>query len=229
MCARFTFKHSKREVEEFFGLINVPDAPARYNIAPSQDVSVVRPTVGGGDREWVSLRWGLVPSWAKPGTPQAAAGLVNAKAETAADKPAFREAFRSRRCLVPADGFYEWETVAGKRQPNWFHLADEGMFAFAGIWEPPAAGSKSPAETVAIITTTANADIRPVHDRMPVILFPEQFAQWLDPATSDNELSVVLRPLPDGLLVSHPVSMAVNKSTADGAGLLSPVRAGLFG
>ena len=229
MCARFTYQHNKREVAEFFGLMNVPDAPARYNIAPSQDVAVVRPTVGGGEREWVMLRWGLVPAWAKPDTPQAAAGLVNAKAETAADKPAFREAFRRRRCLVPADGFYEWETVAGKRQPNWYHPADGAAFAFAGLWEPPAPGSKSPAETVAILTTTANADVRPVHDRMPVILFPDQFARWLDPDTPDHALGELLRPLPDGRLASYPVSTAVNKPSADGPELLRPVRAGLFG
>lgn len=225
MCARFTATREADEFAHYFGVPAEPDHVPRYNIAPGQPVPVVR--LAAGRREVVRMRWGLVPAWAATGTPQAAAGLPNAKAETAREKPAFRDAARSRRCLVPADGFIEWEAAAGAKHPHWFRLADGRMFALAGLWEPPARGDRRQGETFTILTVPAGPDVAFLHDRMPAILFPEQFAPWLGdgcPPGWDD----VLRPLPAGLLESAPVNPALNHPAADHPGLLVRTPVGLF-
>ena len=224
MCARFTSTRQKEDFVHYFGLLNAPDFSPRFNVAPNQTVPVVRTTAGG--RECVPMTWGLVPAWAKPDTPQAAAGLVNAKAETVLEKPAFRDAAKFRRCLVPADGFIEWESAAGKKHPHWFRLADGGTFAFAGLWEPASPGAKKAGETFAILTVPASPDVSHLHDRMPVILLPDQFEPWL--ATDSRTWMELLKPLPAGSLLSHPVNPALNSPRFDHAGLLTPSRVGLF-
>ena len=243
MCARFTSTVPRDELEELFGLIPFAGYVPRYNVAPSQPVPVVRSAPGG--REAVALRWGLVPGWARPGS-AAAAGFVNARAETLADRPAFRDAFRLRRCLVPGDGFLEWDTIAGRKQPYWFRRADGRPFAFAGLWEgpnphldPPAAGglaaSAGPAAgalavgTFTILTTPANDVVHPFHDRMPAVLTPDRFAAWLDPAATESELLALLTPLPAAELTAVAVSPAVNAPRNDRPDVLRPVVASLFG
>lgn len=234
MCSRFTITHIRAEVAEFFGLINASfDFEPRYNVAPGQRIPVVRYVAPEGDqpayRELVFLKWGLVPMWAKPFTPPATTPLLNARSETVTEKPAFREAIRYRRCLVPADGFIEWETVGGKKQPHWFHLENGHQFAFAAIWEPPARGAREEIPTVAILTVAANDDVAEYHDRMPAILLPGQFAAWLDPEAEFGVALDLLQPMPRGTIASHPVCTAINHPQNEGPELLRPIVTGLFG
>ncbi len=196
MCGRFTLKKNGAEVADHFGLADAPVLTARYNIAPTQPVLVVRAGANTPRREAVHLRWGLTPAWAKAG--QFRAPLINARAETLAAKPAFRQAFKERRCLIPADGFYEWAAVsrglAGKwipdasagRQPWRMERLNQELFALAGLWEygPRAeGGSEQPGESecCTMITTAAASWMAPFHDRMPVVMPPERYADWLDP------------------------------------------------
>ncbi len=195
----------------------LPLLAPRYNIAPSQPVPVVRAADAG--REWVNLRWGLVPSWAK----DAKLAQINARAETAPDKPMFRSAFRKRRCLIPASGFYEWQATGGKRkQPFCIRLADDKPFAFAGLWERWE-GPDGPVESCCILTTEANDLVRPIHDRMPVILDPRHFDQWLDPKQRDAAaLAPLLRPFAVDAMKAYPVSPWVNDPRHDDARCLEP-------
>jgi putative SOS response-associated peptidase YedK len=217
MCGRFTLITPTRELASLFDLDTVPDLAPRYNIAPTQPVAVVR--AGGVGRELVLLRWGLVPPWARElGGPP----LINAKAETVADKPAFRAALARRRCLIPADGFYEWVPAPGKKQPIHFRLRQGGLFAFAGLWErwqPPGGPA---VESCAVLTTEANEVVRPVNERMPVILEPAAWQEWLDPGVEGKGLSGWLRPLPEGVLVAVPVSGWVNSVRNEGPQCLEP-------
>jgi putative SOS response-associated peptidase YedK len=167
------------------------------------------------------LRWGLVPSWAKD--KGIGARLLNARAETAATQPSFRSAFKKRRCLIPADGFFEWAKVEGRKQPFYFTLQDGGPFAFAGLWEEWK-GEGEPLRSCAILTTEANDVVRPVHERMPVILAPDDYTKWLGPAArSQEELLPLLRPLPGEALVARPVSPFVNSARNEGPGCVEPV------
>ena len=184
MCGRFNLTASGEEIAEAFGLDEAPELAPRYNIAPTQPVAVVR--VEAGRRRLGTLRWGLVPE----GAPETERGYINARAETAWQKPSFREAFARRRCLIPATGFYEWQRTTARRRPWLFALGSGRLFAFAGLWEPPAREGASP--TCTILTTEPNDVTRPVHDRMPVILPPEGYARWVDPRPGD---AVALRPL----------------------------------
>ena len=178
MCGRFNLTSNPRDVADLFGLADVPEMPPRYNIAPSQLVATVGLKPDGQNRGMTFMRWGLVPSWAKGERPSA---FINAKSETAATKPAFRAAFKSHRCLVPASGFYEWKAAAGGKQPYHFRRPDGRPFAFAGLWSPWH-GAEKDKLTCCILTTDANDTVRPVHDRMPVILSPTDFAVWLEPS-----------------------------------------------
>ena len=220
MCGRFTQRFSWREVHAF---LHLGDAPAanlrpRYNLAPSQNAAAVRND--GGGRRLSMLRWGLIPAWAKD--PGIGNKLINARSETAAMKPSFRAAFSKRRCLVPADGFYEWRREGSVRQPWLIAPRDGGLMAFAGLWErwwvPEGAmlrGSLSErrpgdaVETFTILTTEANATMRALHHRMPVILSPEEFEPWL---TGEN---VRLGSVAEDLLVMHRVSRRVNNARDD--------------
>jgi putative SOS response-associated peptidase YedK len=205
MCGRFTLTASGEALAEFFGLSEVPLLTPRYNIAPTQLVMAVRHTAAEDKRQAVFLRWGLVPSWAKD--VGIANQLLNARSETAAEKPAFRAALRRRRCLIPADGFYEWLRQGKQRQPYCFRRWGDRPFAFAGLWEHWQDPAGTTLETCSILTTEANDLVRPVHDRMPVILPARSFAGWLDPALQDAaRLVPMLRPYPAEEMRAFPVS-----------------------
>jgi putative SOS response-associated peptidase YedK len=200
-------------ITETFRVPEVPELPLRYNVAPTQPVGVVRQR--DHERSFRLVRWGLVPFWADD--PKIGSRLINARADTIATKPAFRAAFKERRCLVVADGFYEWQTVDGKKQPFLIHRADDHPFGFAGLWERWRSPEGAPLETCTIVTTDANDLMRPIHDRMPVILKPGDFERWLDPEADPGEaLQALLRPYADGDLVATPVGTRVNNARNDG-------------
>jgi putative SOS response-associated peptidase YedK len=211
MCGRFNLTASGEEIAEAFGLDEVPQLAPRYNIAPTQPIAVVRLDAGSGRRRLGELRWGLVPE----GAPETDRGHVNARSETAWQKPTFRDAFARRRCLVPATGFYEWQRTEAKRRQPWaLALASGRPFAFAGLWEPPAREGAPP--TCTILTTEPNDLARAIHDRMPVILDPEGYARWLDPeARGALALRPLLRPYPAGAMTAWRVSTAVNSPGCD--------------
>lgn len=220
MCGRYTLSVPAETIAEHFGLEAVPDLAPRFNIAPTQAAPVVRWSPAAAAPALDFLRWGLVPAWAKDAA--GAGRLINARAETAADKPSFRVALRRRRCLVPADGFYEWRAEGGAKQP--YHIArpDHAPFAFAGLWERWTKGSE-PLETFTILTTDANAALRPLHDRMPVILDPADYDLWLDPSATDPALvEPLLGPLPDDALTFVAVGRAVNTVGHDDPSLIVP-------
>jgi len=213
MCGRFLLTRPSQVPT----LFQVPDNSTlfpRYNIAPTQPVAVVRAAAEGGERECVLLRWGLIPSWAAGA--RAGQGLLNACSETAAEKPSFRAAFRSRRCLVPADGFYEWQRGQRRSQPYAVRLKDERPFAVAGLWERWLAPDGRPLETVALLTTAANELFRPIHPRMPVILPAEHYQAWLDPELSNVGRLPPLLPYPAEEMTLLPLSGWVNDARHEG-------------
>jgi putative SOS response-associated peptidase YedK len=226
MCGRFTQQRPSAELAALFGAEDLAESPGeRYNLAPQQLGLVV---VERDDlrRAIVPYRWGLVPSWAKDA--RIGNRLINARAETVATTPAFRASFQKRRCIVPADGFYEWERMTPEiRLPNLIHRVDGEPMAFAGlwsIWRDPGIPEAEPTRTFTIITTTANATLQPIHDRMPVILPASAWATWLAPAPSDpGELLALLRPAPDELLERYPVSKRVNNARNEGPDLVVPL------
>ncbi len=223
MCGRFTLRASAQTVAQQFSLLDVEPLIPRYNIAPSQSVAVVRVPVdeGAGRRQLAFLRWGLVPSWAED--PAVGNRLINARAETATEKPAFRAAFRRRRCLVPADGFYEWLRRGRLKQPYFFHLRDNGIFAFAGLWEAWQGADNSVLESCTVLTTEPNDLMRPIHNRMPVILPPEAYDVWLDPDQQDPAtLRALLAPYPSEALEAYAVSTYVNNPMHDDARCIRP-------
>jgi len=216
MCGRFTLRAPASVVAEQFGLFDAPPFTPRFNVAPTQPVAVVRcsPEEAEPRRELAWLRWGLIPSWAK----DAAIGnrLINARSETAAEKPAYRAAFRRRRCLVVADGFYEWQRTGRAKQPHFIHLRDDRPFAFAGLWETWEGPEEGPIESCTLLTTEPNELIEPIHNRMPVILATEDYERWLDPAVQQpNELVPLLRPYPADQMAAYPVSTYVNSPSRD--------------
>ena len=231
MCGRYAASRRPDDlVVEFEAVRAEGQAPlaADYNVAPTKDVYVVRhkkerdaegrPT-GGGHRELRAVRWGLVPSWAKDAS--MGARLINARSETVAEKPAFREAFKRRRCVIPADGFYEWRRADGKRQPFFFQLKGGGVFGFAGLWERWEGGGGEVVNSCAILTTEANDVLRPVHDRMPVILHPEEYELWLGADARERSLlQELLRPYPSAEMTAHPVSTLVNSPRSQGRELV---------
>lgn len=239
MCGRYSLTTPVEGLRQLFEFPEQPNLMPRYNIAPTQEVAAVRrATPAGADqgpggagaaaagRHLVLLRWGLIPSWAKD--PAIGAGMINARAETLAEKPAFRTAFRKRRCLVLADGFYEWQKRgSGPKQPYRIARSDGAPFAFAGLWErwrDPADGRS--VETCTIVTTDANALLRPIHHRMPVILAPEAYGPWLDPATEADRLQALLAAEPGLDLLAVAVSTRVNKVANDDPEVLLPLQDG---
>lgn len=224
MCGRYTLKTDRSKIEERFALEEVPDFPPRYNLAPTQDGLVVRPGEKPGTRTAALLRWGLVPSWTRQtaGAPL----LINARAETAAERPAFREPFRRRRCLVVADGFYEWSRRSAIRQPYHFTVDHGALFAFAGLWDrwrPPGAATEDALQTFTILTTTANDALAPHHDRMPVILEPQFYDDWLNPMLVDAEaVRLMLRPFPPLRMLARAVTPRVNSIRNDDPACLEP-------
>ena len=220
MCGRYTLATPSDDLIEAFDLPGLTfEYMARYNIAPGQPAPVV--AEDGRGRRMGLLKWGLVPAWkGEPGS-----GLINARAETVATKASFREAFARRRCLVPADGFYEWrrEAETGRKTPFWIHPVDQAVLTFAGIWETWTHVAADPLHTFAILTTSANEDVRHVHDRMPVIVPVEDRARWLDRATAEPSLEAILAPAPPRTLECHPVDRRVNRVAEDDAGLIERV------
>ena len=219
MCGRFNQTASGEEVAFAFGLDEAPELAPRYNIAPTQPVAVIAVQPKTARRGLAELTWGLVPRDAL-GRER---GFINARSETAFEKPAFREAFARRRCLIPATGFYEWQKLdARRRQPWLIRLAAPGPFAFAGLWEP-AAAVPGATPTCTILTTEPNEVARRVHDRMPVILDPADYALWLDPAVElAAEVRPLLRPFPAAAMTAYPVSTRVNNAAFDDPACLAP-------
>lgn len=233
MCGRYTVSSSGESIADLFDLSEVPALPARYNLAPTQEAPVVRVAAPGAPRSLAPLRWGLIPYWAK----EKGIGnkMINARAESASEKPAFRYSFRKKRCLVVADGFYEWKREGKAKQPYLIRRVDRRPFAFAGLWsswrdpqlqaEEGSGGERiAPAETFTILTTAANELMRPLHDRMPVIVPPERFDLWLDPTIEDAErLAPILAPLAADGWEAVPVSRTVNSPAHDAADCIEPL------
>jgi putative SOS response-associated peptidase YedK len=219
VCGRFNQTASGEEVAEAFGLDAVEPLAPRYNIAPTQTIAVigVQPKTGRRGLAW--LTWGLIPRDAL-GKER---GFINARSETAFEKPSFNEAFARRRCLIPATGFYEWQKLdARRRQPWLIRLASAGPFAFAGLWEP-AAKLPGATPTCTILTTEPNDVTRPIHDRMPVILDPKDYALWLDPAVElAADVRPLLRPFPSAAMTAYPISTRVNNPAFDDPACLEP-------
>lgn len=219
MCGRFVIELTPDLVATFFGLASVPVLPPRYNVAPTQIVPVIRQGVDG-ERRLVMMRWGLIPAWAK----EVGAGLINARAETVNEKPSFRQAFRQRRCIIPASGFYEWQKVGKGNVPYYIRMIDGAPMPFAGIWESWRAPEGQVLESCAILTTNANATVAPIHERMPVILSPDAFLPWLDPNLHDAaHLTALLAPCPPGHVEVYPVSSLVNSPANDSPACIEPV------
>ena len=217
MCGRYTQRADSKVIAKVFGVPEVPALEPRYNIAPTQDVLGVYETEDGRASKF--FRWGLIPSWAKDAS--MGARLINARSETVAEKPAFRGAFKKRRLIIPADGFYEWQRSDDGKRPFFFRLRDERPFGFAGLWERWEDEDGEPVNSCAILTTEANEVLRPVHDRMPVILHPEDYELWLGgDARELDHVKELLRPFPAGEMLGHPVSVAVNSPRSQGARLI---------
>jgi putative SOS response-associated peptidase YedK len=221
MCGRYRLTRADKEIRERFdvpiddgGLSPEAEWTARYNIAPTQPVAVVRQDAALPRRRLTQMRWGLIPYWAKD--PAVGYKMINARAESVAEKPAYRESFRSRRCLIPADGFYEWRKDKGSKQPFHFGMADDTVFAFAGLWDSWRSPDGKPLETCSILTTTPNALLEDIHDRMPVILRPEDYELWLDPGFQKTDaLADFLRPFPPAQMRRYQVSTLVNQVKND--------------
>jgi putative SOS response-associated peptidase YedK len=223
MCGRFALFASGEQLAERYPFVELPLLDAHYNIAPTQSVSAVRSAAAAG-RELVRLRWGLIPSWSKD--PAMGNRLINARAETVAEKPSFRSAFKQRRCLIPASGFYEWQKQgAGHKQPFFIRPREGGLFSFAGLWERWHDPQGEEIETCTILTTTANELMRPIHQRMPVILDPSAEGQWLDPRTSPDVLHSLLVSCPVEWMKSRPVGWTVNNPRNDSPKCIEPLSA----
>jgi putative SOS response-associated peptidase YedK len=223
MCGRYRLSRRKQIIEEHFDSVSgEEDWAPRFNIAPTQPVPVIRQNAKEPVRELSMMRWGLIPSWAKDSS--VAASMINARSETASTKPASRDALKSRRCLVPADGFYEWVRTGKAKQPYCFEVNEGELFAFAGIWDRWRDPSGSWLKTCSILTTTPNAVTSTVHDRMPVILDPDSYDLWLDPGMRDvRAASDLLKPYDARLMRCYPVSTRVNHVGNDDAECSAPV------
>jgi len=226
MCGRYTLTTPGELIADVFDLAETPEVQPRYNVAPTQEVAAVRRDEADAPRRFVLLRWGLVPHWADD--PAIGNRMINARSESVAEKPAFRTSFKRKRCLVLADGFYEWQKVAGgKKQPWYFRLASGDPFAFAGLWAFWDKGGpdqdREPIESCTLLTTDANPLVRKVHPRMPVILDPEDHDLWLDPAVDDRErLEAVLDAFDPAKMIAFPVSTRVNSPANDDPSVIEP-------
>jgi putative SOS response-associated peptidase YedK len=224
MCGRFTQPAASKEtLADLFQLSDPPGLLPLFNIAPTQPVAAVRLNLERGQRELVTLRWGLIPSWADD--PKIGYKMINARAETAATKPSFRAAFKSRRCLIAADGYYEWQKLDGKKQPYYIYMKGGKLFAFAGLWERWSPPDGEAVESCTILTTDANEFTKPIHNRMPVIVDPADFGHWLDPAEKPDALQILLRPFPPERMDAYPVSTFVNNVRSKGPQCIEPLHA----
>jgi putative SOS response-associated peptidase YedK len=223
MCGRYAITSAPEAIRALFRYQEQPNFPPRFNVAPSQPIPVVR--LADGKRQFALVRWGLLPSWVKD--PKSFSLLINARGESVLDKPAFRAAMKRRRCLIPADGFYEWQAGGARKQPYFIRLKSGAPMAFAGLWECWTGPNGEELETAAIVTTNANRSLAHIHDRMPVILAPDAFDLWLNCAEVEAQTAAALiAPAPDGLFEAYPVSTEVNRVANDNAKLLEPVVAG---
>jgi putative SOS response-associated peptidase YedK len=222
MCGRFTLFEPDKVLAKEFGVSVFSSLSPRYNIAPSQPVVAVRTVAAGSGREFALLRWGLIPSWSKD--PAIGNRLINARAETAREKPSFRNAFKRHRCLIPTNGFYEWQRLEHGKQPYFVRMRDERIFAFAGLWDRWEGSEEDAIETCTILTTAANAVLAPIHDRMPVILPSTEYDRWLDPSLKDlDSLTPLLVPFPPEEMLAYPVSPRVNAPSTDDEGCIAPL------
>lgn len=215
MCGRFALNRTPQQLARHFAADLPPDLPPRYNVAPSQNIPILRQA--GQGRAFALVHWGLVPSWAKERS-FGGYSTINARAETVATKPAFRAAFRQRRCLVPADGFYEWQELPNSKtkQPWYITLKNGDPLALAGLWEHWTSPEGEVLESCCIVVTDGNALMQPIHNRMPVILDPESWEAWLDPANHDQaKLQTLLQPYPADAMTAWPVSTRVNNPRHD--------------
>jgi putative SOS response-associated peptidase YedK len=224
MCGRYSQSQSAEIIAKAFQVDSVPALKPRYNIAPTQSVPTVLQTSASTSRQFKMLHWGLIPSWAKD--PKMGGRLINARAETVNEKPAFRSAFRQRRCLVLADGFYEWQQQEDKKQkqPFYFRLSDGQPFAFAGLWEHWKGADGEEIESCTLLTTEPNELMQPIHNRMPVILDPKDYDLWLDSEVKKPELlQPLLRSYQTEEMTAYPVSKAVNKPSNDTAECINSI------
>src|SRR5215470_6429646 len=220
MCGRYAITSAPEAIRALLRYLEEPDFPPRYNVAPTQPVPIVR--IDAGARHFALVRWGLIPYWVKD--PRNFTPFINARGETVNAKPAFRHAMQRRRCLFPADGFYEWRTDGTRKQPYFIRPRSGGPIAFAGLWETWSGPNGEEVETACIVTTTANRVLAPIHDRMPVVIAPEAFDLWLDCARVDaTTAAALIVPAPDNLFEAYEVSTAVNGTVNDSAALIEPV------
>jgi putative SOS response-associated peptidase YedK len=218
MCGRFALFASGDEIAVRFQLAEAPRLDARYNIAPTQTVAAVRAT--DASREFRFLRWGLIPSWAND--PSIGYKLLNARSETVTEKASFRSAFKQRRCLIPASGFYEWKKEGKRKQPYFIRPRDGGLFGLAGLWERWQAPQGEMVETCTILTTEANELMRSLHERMPVIVYPRDEEEWLDPRSTPESLSALLVPFADDRMEAFPVNPHVSNAKNQGPKCIEP-------
>lgn len=222
MCGRYTITSAPEAFRKLFRYADQPNFPPRYNIAPTQPIPIVR--LQEGERHFALVRWGLLPSWVKD--PKNFALLINARGESVCDKPAYRNAMKRRRCLIPADGFYEWKPAGGRKQPYYVRAKSGEPFALAGLWETWIGPNGEEVDTAAIVTTRANRLLGAIHDRMPVIVAPDAFDLWLDSANVDAvTASALIAPAPEDLLDAYEVSTAVNRTANDNPRLIEPFAA----
>jgi putative SOS response-associated peptidase YedK len=218
MCGRYTITSAPEALRALLGYDERPNFPPRYNVAPTQPIPIVRWVAG--KRHFALVRWGLLPSWVKD--PKTFSLLINARGETAAEKPAFRAAMKRRRCLIPADGFYEWQKTGARKRPFFVHAKSGAPLVFAGLWETWEGPNGEQLDTATIVTTAANRTLRPIHERMPVILAPEAFDLWLDTDRVDAKTAAALiKPAPDDLLEAYEISTAVNRVANDNPKLIA--------
>ncbi len=218
MCGRFTIIATPEQLRALLHYLEQPNFPPRFNVAPTQPIPVVR--LVNGERHFALVRWGFLPSWVKD--PKTFSLLINARGETVNEKPAFKAAMKRRRCLIPADGFYEWQVGSAPKQPYYIRPKSGEPIVFGGLWESWIGPNGEELESAAIVTTTANATLRPIHDRMPVIIPPAQFDVWLGDRSEDTrEATGLIKPAPDDLLEAIPVSAGVNRVANDNPALIA--------
>ena len=221
MCGRYLIISSPEAIRALFGYSEQPNFPPRYNVAPTQPIPIVR--LHEGKRQFALVRWGLIPAWVKD--PKAYSLILQARSDSVIDKPSFRNAMKRRRCLIPADGFYEWNEAATPRRPYVVRPRHGGPVAFAGLWESWMGPNGEELETAAVITTDANKTLHPIHHRMPVVIPPEAFDFWLSPKVDALTAAALLVPAPESLFEAYEISAAVNRVANDSAELLEPLAA----
>ena len=222
MCGRYTVTATPEAIRALFRYVEQPNFPSRYNIAPTQPIAVVR--LVDGERHFALMRWGLLPSWVKD--PKAFSLLINARGESVNEKPAFRNAMKRRRCLIPANGFYEWKALPGRKQPFYIRSKSGEPVAFAGLWETWEGPNGEELDTAAIVTTRANRTLSPIHDRMPAVVPPEAFDLWLDCANVDaTTAAALLAPAQEDLFEAYEISTAVNRTANDNPKVIEPFTA----